>query len=243
MKAKWKIAAAALCAAVLLTGVFAAAAGSEGDPLVTLSYLKNVFTGQIQTMVEQSVTAAQEQNEADLEAAISAWDEKVSQAIENVTEAPAAEEPASFLSAALAEGKSLSFSAGCELIVRSGAPVCSVELLDQTDGTVLAAGSAMAVNHLYYATGEGKLSTPAAVITGVVNAGPLNVRAGAGTGYERLGSLNKDTAVTVLDKSISGWYMISGGGLSGYVSADYIDLDPAGGSGPAALLIRGDYAM
>lgn len=241
MKAKWKITAAALCAAVLLTGVFAAAAGSEGDPLVTLSYLKNVFTGQIQTMVDQSVTAGQEQNKADLEAAINAWDEKVSQAIEGVTGSPAAEEPASFLSAALAEGKSLSFSAGCELIVRSGAPVCSVELLDQTDGTVLAAGSAMAVNHLYYATVEGKLSAPASVITGVVNAGPLNVRAGAGTGYERLGSLNKDTAVVVLDKSISGWYMVSGGGLSGYVSADYIDLNPAAEGGSATLLIRGDY--
>ena len=113
-----------------------------------------------------------------------------------------------------------------------------MELIDQTDGSALAAGKALKANHLYYAVKGGTLSAPSVELTGVVNAGPLNVRAGAGTGYNRLGTLDKGTVVTILDRSVSGWYKISGGGLSGYVSADYVDLNPVTGSGPASLLIR-----
>ena len=241
MARKWKIVVIALGIALLLTGVYAGAAGSEGDPLITLSYLKNVFTGQIQTMVNEAVTAGQEQNRNDLNAAIDQWDSKVSAAVKDALDAPVVEEPASFEPAPLAEGKSLSFKAGCEIIVRSGSPICSVDLIDQTDGSVLTAGKAMKANHLYFAAKEGKVSAPSSEITGVVNAGPLNVRAGAGTGYNRLGTLDKGTKLTVLDRSVSGWYKITGGGLSGYVSSSYIDLDPVTGSGPADLLIRGDY--
>lgn len=243
MARKWKIVVIALCIALLLTGVYAAAAGSEGDPLVTLSYLKNVFTGQIQTMVNEAVTAGQEQNKSDLNAAIDEWDSKVSEAVKEALEAPVVEEPASFVPAALAEGKSISVEAGCEVIVRSGAPVCNVNLIDQTDGSVLEAGKSMKANHLYIAAGAGKITAPSSVVTGVVTSGPLNVRAGAGTGFDRLGTLNEGTVVTVLDSSVSGWYMISGGGLSGYVSADYIELNPSTGSGPADLMIRGDYTV
>ncbi len=238
---KWKVIVVALCVALLLTGVYATAAGSEGDPLVTLSYLKNVFTGQIQSMVSNAVAVAQEQNKNDLNAAIDNWNGKIAQAVEEAAKTQVVEEPASFEGADLAEGKSISFEAGCEIIVRSGAPVSSVSLIDQTDGSVLAAGKALAVNHLYLATEAGKLSAPSATVTGVINAGPLNVRAGAGTSYDRLGSLDKGTVVTILDSSVAGWYMISGGGLSGYVSSDYVTLNPATGSGPASLLIRGKY--
>lgn len=243
MARKWKIVVIALCIALLLTGVYAAAAGSEGDPLITLSYLKNVFTGQIQTMVNEAVSAGQEQNKKDLDAAIDEWDSKVSEAVKDALDAPVVEEPASFDPAALGEGKSLSFEAGCELIVRTGAPVCNVNLIDQTDGSVLEAGKAMAANHLYIASEAGKVTAPSSVVTGTVTSGPLNVRAGAGTGFDRLGTLSAGTVVTILDRSVSGWYMITGGGLSGYVSADYVELNPTTGSGPADLLIRGAYSV
>lgn len=243
MARKWKIIVIALVVALLLTGVYAAAAGSEGDPLVTLSYLKNVFTGQIQTMVNDAVTAGGEKNKAELDAAINTWDEKVSAAVDEALKTPVVEEPAIFEPVALGDGKSFSVEAGCEIIVRSGAPVCSVDLIDQTDGSLLAAGKEMKVNHLYVAAKAGKITAPSSVITGVVTADLLNVRAGAGTGYARLGTLNKDTEVTVLDRSVSGWYMISGGGLSGYVSADYVEINSSAGSGPADLLVRGDYKV
>ena len=241
MKGKWKIGVAAMCTAVVLTVAFAAAAGSESDPLVTLSYLKNVFTAEIQTMVDQSIAVGQEQNKADLESAIQQWDTEVDQSIQDALSSLMTEEPASFAPVDMGEGQSVTIEAGCEIIVRSGAPVCSVSLIDQTDGAVLAAGKTLQQNHLYLATETGTFSVPTAVITGKVNVGTLNVRAGAGTSYDRLGSLTKDTVVTIVDDSVDGWYMVTGGGLAGYVSSEYITLDPVAVSGPASLLIRGPY--
>lgn len=58
----------------------------------------------------------------------------------------------------------------------------------------------------------------------VVNAGPLNVRSGPGTGYDRVGSLNKGAEVTILE-AVDGWYKVSAGNVVGYVSAQYISLD------------------
>lgn len=232
----------AICAAVLLTGVFAAAAGGEEDPLITLSYLKNVFTGEIQTMVDEAIAAGQEQNKTDLNAAIQAWDTKVSEAMKDALNTPAQEKPASFVPADMSEGQSITIEAGCEIIVRAGAPVCSADLIDQTDGTVLAAGNTLKQNHSYLATAAGTFSVPTTTVTGKVNVGTLNVRAGAGTGYDRLGSLTEGTVVTIVDKSVAGWFMITGGGLAGYVASDYITLDPTTVYGPVSLLIRGDYS-
>lgn len=62
---------------------------------------------------------------------------------------------------------------------------------------------------------------------GTVNAGPLNVRSGPGTSYKKVGSLKKGAAVTVLETEGS-WYKVSGGGITGYVSADYITLTVTG---------------
>lgn len=56
---------------------------------------------------------------------------------------------------------------------------------------------------------------------GTVNAGPLNVRSGPGTSYSKVGSLGRGASVTVVDK-VNGWYKITSGKLSGYVSADYV---------------------
>ena len=54
-----------------------------------------------------------------------------------------------------------------------------------------------------------------------VNAGPLNVRKGPGTGYDRVGSLSMGASVTIV--AVSGeWYKIEAGSLTGYVSAQYI---------------------
>lgn len=243
MKRKWKIAITALCATVALTAVYAAAAGSQDDPLITLSYLKNIFTPQVQTMVDDAVAANTEQNQADLEAAIQAWDEKVSQAVEDAQNSSQAGESASFASVSLASGKTVSLQAGCEIIVRSGSPVCSGPLIDQTSGSVLAAGSAMTANHLYLASDACTVSVPSAAVTGTVNAGPLNVRAGAGSSYSILGTLQEGAVVTIVSDSGNGWYQITGGGLAGYVSASYVDLNPTTSSGSAGLMLRGTYTV
>ena len=59
----------------------------------------------------------------------------------------------------------------------------------------------------------------------VVTDGPLNVRSGAGSGYGRVGALNRGTVVSVTDQSVEGWYGITYGNLSGYVSAQYLSFD------------------
>ena len=56
----------------------------------------------------------------------------------------------------------------------------------------------------------------------IVTDGPLNVREGAGTDYAKVGSLSLGTMVTVLNDEGNGWYQISTGSLTGYVSADYV---------------------
>lgn len=241
MKRKWKIGVSAVCAAVALTVVFAAAAGNEGDPLVTLSYLQKIFTPKVQSMVDETVAKDREQIKTDVNAAIQDWDAKVSEAVENALKETKPEEPASFAAANLAEGASLNLKAGCEFVVRSGSPVCSVALIDQTDGSTLGAGEKTVVNHLYLAVEDCVLSAPPITVTGTVTAGPLNVRSGAGTGYGILGQLQKGDAVTVESENINGWYMVTSGGLAGYASASYIKVNPATGSGPATLMIRGTY--
>ncbi len=241
---RWKIGVAALCAVAVLGGTYAfasAAAGSEGDPLVTLSYLKNVFTGQVSSLIDEKVAAGQESNKTQLDTAIQEWDAKVSEAVDKAKPEIPPDVPATFAAAAMNEGQAITIGAGCEIIVRTGAPVCSADLIDQTSGTLLSAGKSLTANHLYLATEQGTFSVPTTEITGVITADALNVRAGAGTGHAILGTIRKDTTVTIVDTSIEGWYMITGGGLAGYVSKDWVTLNPTTVYGPCDLLIRGEY--
>ncbi len=76
---------------------------------------------------------------------------------------------------------------------------------------------------------------------GYVNAGPLNVRSGPGTGYSRVGSLSAGSTLTVVEK-LDGWYKITGGNVSGYVSAAYVTMGAAPkatASGSAASTEKG----
>lgn len=62
--------------------------------------------------------------------------------------------------------------------------------------------------------------------TGVVTASALNMRSGPGTGYSRITTLPNGATVTVLAQS-GGWYQVSYGGKTGYVSGEYIRFTPA----------------
>lgn len=61
-------------------------------------------------------------------------------------------------------------------------------------------------------------------LKGRVNTAALNVRAGAGTTYDRIGSLSSGTVVTVLENCGNGWYKVSTDKVTGYVSAEYVTL-------------------
>ena len=49
----------------------------------------------------------------------------------------------------------------------------------------------------------------------------VNVRSGADTDYEKLGTISPDTAVNVTGKTTNGWYRIKYGDKTGYVCAEY----------------------
>lgn len=67
------------------------------------------------------------------------------------------------------------------------------------------------------------VSTEAVTQQAIVLAGPLNVRSGPGTGYSRVGTLKLGATVEVLGSS-NGWYQISTGSLTGYVSGQYVSI-------------------
>ena len=179
MKRSWKIALLGVAAAaVAVTAAYAA--GGESDPLVTLSYLKNIFTGQVQTMVDETVANSDAQLKNDLDKAISDWDARVKSAIDSA-ETGVGQGSALFKSVSFGKGQSLKCAAGAELVLRSGSAVANADLLDQTDGTALTKGQALKANHLYLVLTACSVTVPEAALTGTVNNGPLNVRAGAGT--------------------------------------------------------------
>lgn len=66
--------------------------------------------------------------------------------------------------------------------------------------------------------------------TAVVTDGPLNLRTGPGTGYDKVSLLLKGDKVTVLE-ILDGWYRVSAKGTEGYVSARFIAADKSGSSG------------
>ena len=67
-------------------------------------------------------------------------------------------------------------------------------------------------------------TTTSAAPAPVVTASVLNVRSEPSTDAERVGTLKKGAEV-VINETLDGWYLITAGDLTGYVSAEYISLD------------------
>ncbi len=137
---KWKIATAATCVCLLITMAYAAAVGGAEDPLITLSYLNNVFRGQVEKMADTAV----ENHRTALE-----------QALNNVINSGGAKN-ASFMEVTLRRSQTLTGRTGCEMLVRTGSATCGLSggasLTDTTGGLVLDRGGPLANNHLYMVT-------------------------------------------------------------------------------------------
>ena len=131
-----RLAAIGLLSLVLSAGAMAAEPGSQDDPLVTLSYLNETFLPQVM---------------ADLE-------ERIARHLGGQPSAP--EEGAVFAVVTLSQGQVLTGDIGCEVLLRIGSAVCAAPsspgLIDQTGGAVLNDGAALAVNHLYMMTVQGR---------------------------------------------------------------------------------------
>ena len=138
-KDRWPLRAAALLvlSALLMTTVsLAAEAGSGEDPLVTLSYLNDTFFNSIMERVDQKIA------------------QRTGQAVSGGSSS------ASFAVVTLSEGQTLTGGVGCEVMLRVGSAVCvspsDPGLIDETTAATLANGGALAQNHLYMMTIEGR---------------------------------------------------------------------------------------
>ena len=144
MKNKWalRLAALMLISCLAMTGVsLAVEPGSASDPLVTLSYLNETFLGQIMTQVDQKIAA------------------RNSQLLQQSGGAGSASS-AEFTVVTLSIGQTLTGDIGCEVMLRIGSASCvspsNPGLIDETTAAALNNGGALAVNHLYMMTIEGR---------------------------------------------------------------------------------------
>lgn len=129
--------------ALNMTVSLAAEAGSSGDPLVTLSYLNETFMNTIMQKVDQKIAARNSQIAQQTGGQIGGTG--VSGTFTVVT---------------LSSGQTLTGDIGCEVMLRVGTAVCvspsSPGLIDETSAGTLNNGGALAQNHLYMMTIEGR---------------------------------------------------------------------------------------
>ena len=147
-----------LCALLALAGLTAIAstasggAGSQGDPLVTLSYLNDTFLTQVLEKVDKSLDERGGRLRGEIDQQIAQREQELRGQLSGGS--PAA--PASaYTAVTLSAGQTLSGEAGCELLLRSGSAVCVADsagvpgMVDATSGGSVNGGGALQVNHLY----------------------------------------------------------------------------------------------
>lgn len=114
----------------------AGGAGSQADPLVTLSYLTDTFTDRILDKVDNLL--------AERNAALS----------RELSARPVPDGSAGsggYIAVTLTAGQTLTGEAGCEVLLRSGAAHCTGanSLIDTTTGSSPGSEAALAADHLY----------------------------------------------------------------------------------------------
>ena len=122
--------------------------GSQDDPLVTLSYLNEKAMPEIMKQVDAKLD--------EQEKALSKTLQEKSQS--------------AFATVELKSGKTLTLSAGSQLLLRQGGLTTTAPLVDLTDGTTHSGGELVA-NHLYLAAGDGQVLTASTAVTAMVLGG------------------------------------------------------------------------
>ena len=122
--------------------VAGAVAGGSDDPLVTLSYLNDTFLGESLNKVDEKIAA------------------RNSQIVQQLGGTMGSSTSSTFTVVTLTSGQVLTGEIGCEVMLRVGAAVCvassSPGLIDETTAGTLNNGGALAQNHLYMMTIEGR---------------------------------------------------------------------------------------
>lgn len=134
-----------LAGALSMTVTLAAEPGSKKDPLVTLSYLNETFMDTIMQRVDQKIAERNSQ---------------IAQQLDGQTGGTSPNAAASFTVVTLSSGQVLTGDIGCEVMLRVGTASCvspsSPGLIDETTAGTLNNGGALAQNHLYMMTIQGR---------------------------------------------------------------------------------------
>ena len=129
--------------ALSVTMAFAADPGSASDPLVTLSYLQDVFFDSIMEKVDARIDARNNQ---------------IASKVSGTSGGSGSVD--TFTVVTLTSGQVLTGDIGCEVLLRVGSAVCTSPsapgLIDETAASTLNSGGALVQNHLYMMTIEGR---------------------------------------------------------------------------------------
>jgi hypothetical protein len=137
----------------LAVGIWAVAStnyGSQSDPLITLSYIKDVLTGQITEKVNTLIDSKISALKSELDAKITALEEQ----------SGGSGSYSKFSVVSLSEGQTLTGEVGTELMLRVGTARCyasgSPGLIDTTTAGALENYGSMIKNHMYMVTIRGR---------------------------------------------------------------------------------------
>ena len=156
MKGRKKVAAVFL-SAILLAGagfsVLVGAQGTQDNPLVTLGYLRDVFTATVLQQTQSKITEAEGKYAKSLDDKIATYKTELQQSGTGGT-------GASFSVVDIPNGKTMWGGVGCEVMLRVGSARCvssaSPGLINSTTGDVLENGGNLQKNHLYLITIENR---------------------------------------------------------------------------------------
>lgn len=154
---KWmpRLLAGGLVTVSLMGVALAAAQGTQSDPLVTLSYLNDKATPSILSQVDIKISQREAELKKSLQQVADGYVEEVKNAGGGGSGTSAV-----YQVVTLHQGQKLLAGTACEMLLRSGSAVCVSDsapgLVDMTAGGTLAPGGALAANHLYLATIEGR---------------------------------------------------------------------------------------
>ena len=148
-------------AALLLLGGAALAdgAGTQSDPLVTVSYLNQTVIPAILTQIDGKAETYRQQLVDELEQTVQDYSERMEAALAGQT-GQSAGGSSTYAVVTLTKGQVMKLDVGCEVMLRIGTAQCltpsSPGLIDVTTGQAVNNGADLTVNHLCMATISGR---------------------------------------------------------------------------------------
>lgn len=147
---------AIIIGATFALGLIAAAAGGYGsssDPLVTLSYITDVFMPEMNQSINNTVEEKADALAADLDTVVAELECKYN-------DASAASAASTYTVISMNSGQKLTGKKGCEIMLRVGSAYCSAAaspgLIDTSTAGVIENRKYLTKNHMYMVTIDGR---------------------------------------------------------------------------------------